>query len=622
VIEKMVEESKADKKTAVDFHNKFPKKLKIDDYYDKPNEFKRSMRADDPKTAKLFPTAHVDTSFEEWTRLIERNAFLRQLQLPELPREAEEALQKQWQILDKDKYTVEPLIIDSPIDSNDPLTVMEYQQRMIDVYGESFEPRERHAFDNPLPREMNATLSGLVESAPIYRETDPRTVKKELTETERLAERSKGKLDFDEMAANLVGLREVYFHDGTDVYGYMKPRMRDQAKLDDYEAELKEKALQDSDDEMRNLEDSGLATKPDRDNYDFTDWNETYNDLEYVNENYKHKDKDENKLMKILDPEGETFKAPRFVEHPEVYAIHQDVKKAIFKLNQVDPVKYHSRKLSAMFRLQLNRVKAILMLEYMEAQVAMKMTGEAGPNWAEAYFEMEVTDSDEDFEIIEEAEKADVVDVEAGEAGAAGEAKEASMDVNISEGAEGYVGTQQPLESGQYKKLISISGQEIEDTLTAFVKPGKAQWDPEFAPVVRKHADDRFVDEEDLALIKVIEKQKRARFWNKQEEEMRIEQERARTGEGKTKPFGAPHKPNTRTELYSTQVQEKNRYSYVLTDISDIKKSTFGIAVRDTNGTLREPTDTEFRWVRKREKHPKAFFRYKAYKPVHAEASN
>ena len=26
------------------------------------------------------------------------------------------------------------------------------------------------------------------------------------------------------------------------------------------------------------------------------------------------------------------------------------------------------------------------MLEYMEAQVAMKMTGEAGPNWAEAYF--------------------------------------------------------------------------------------------------------------------------------------------------------------------------------------------------------------------------------------------
>ena len=48
--------------------------------------------------------------------------------------------------------------------------------------------------------------------------------------------------------------------------------------------------------------------------------------------------------------------------------------------------------------------------------------------------EMEVTDSDEDFEIIEEAEKADVVDVEAGEAGAAGEAKEASMDVNISEG--------------------------------------------------------------------------------------------------------------------------------------------------------------------------------------------
>jgi len=284
-------------------------------------------------------------------------------------------------------------------------------------------------------------------------------------------------------------------------------------------------------------------------------------------------------------------------------------------------VKYHSRKLSAMFRLQLNRVKAILILEYREAQAAREMA-EAGPNWSEAYFEMEVTDSDEDAEIIDATEtKADgAAKVAGAEAGEGEGATTGAAEGGVDEQDEGFLGSkQEDLESGRYQKMISISGQEIEDTITDFFKPNKVQWDPEFAPVVRKHADDRFVSEEDLALIKVLEKGKRARFWNKQEEEMRIEQERAR--EGNNKPFGAPHQPNTRTELLSAVKHEKKRYNMVLTDISGIKKGDFGIAVRDTNGTLREPTDTEFRWVRKREKHHKAFFRYKPYSPVEASAS-
>jgi hypothetical protein len=60
-------------------------------------------------------------------------------------------------------------------------------------------------------------------------------------------------------------------------------------------------------------------------------------------------------------------------------------------------------------------------------------------------------------------------------------------------------------------------------------------------------------------------------------------------------------------QLLDERVLAPARHNMMLIDISEIPASRFGIAVRDARGTLREPSEEEYHFVRKQEKGPHHF---------------
>lgn len=582
ILQKMIEKDQENIAKEIKKSTTFNPVVNATEYTDIIPDDENFISSPDPtgRKDKLFQAAEVPYEYEDWHRALERQSLLRLFEMEEIPRPAAEALQKVYHRMDMHKYTVEPLIADSPDDPGDTDTVQQYQQRMIHTYGDQFEYRERHAFADLTA--LLPTLDHFAATAPTYVELDRRIIKsKKSAKDEVMAARNE--INYDEAAENLVGLRNHFFWNDTDVFAFIEQRNKHLNKIDEVAEKLKKMQLEDSEADMTQSdsehepaeadvvdgkENSWTKTQfPDRLMYDFTDWNETYNDPEFVNTDYKHLDINEAEFRKNVDPIGDDLPNIQPLEFPEVYMIAEDIKTAIFKLNMVDPVKYHTRKLSSMFKLSVPRVKAILLLKYREWQISEEsgLMEMFGADWAEALSRVTDDDTEGDYE------------------------------EDFDEGRSVY------------------SGQDLHSAMEEEFTPHNklAQWDPPVPPIMLKNTDGRFVDEGDLFMLKALEKKKRARYWKG--EDIKIQQEKARAAEGDKKPFGAPNVASHDATVLSTQVHEPSRYTVCMTDISCIKDAEYRIAVRDMNGTMREPTEYEFNWVRKREKHKKDFFRYRPY---------
>lgn len=95
-------------------------------------------------------------------------------------------------------------------------------------------------------------------------------------------------------------------------------------------------------------------------------------DLNTIDNKYKHLDTYEKSLLEQLDPMMKSQIAklcPKPLEGPRVFHVDSEVKEAIYRLNRVSPTKYHSHLLAQMFGLSLKRTQAILKLQWMEEQI-------------------------------------------------------------------------------------------------------------------------------------------------------------------------------------------------------------------------------------------------------------
>jgi hypothetical protein len=121
-------------------------------------------------------------------------------------------------------------------------------------------------------------------------------------------------------------------------------------------------------------EDIMIMEEPDGDEIDDQDYaSETRDHVwdearDQFDAEYQHSSKDERAFLRTLDPFNRHDR-PRVQVRPEVLAIHGATRKAMWKMHSKDPVKYHSRKLAAMFGLSLNRTLAILRLKALEHDI-------------------------------------------------------------------------------------------------------------------------------------------------------------------------------------------------------------------------------------------------------------
>lgn len=86
---------------------------------------------------------------------------------------------------------------------------------------------------------------------------------------------------------------------------------------------------------------------------------------------------EERTMLENLDPGMKFISAyaqiPSPFPQPRIFHLDSDVKEAIWRFNRMDPKKYHSRKLAAMFGLSIVRTQAVLRLQYLEDQVAQEV---------------------------------------------------------------------------------------------------------------------------------------------------------------------------------------------------------------------------------------------------------
>lgn len=138
------------------------------------------------------------------------------------------------------------------------------------------------------------------------------------------------------------------------------------------------------------------------------------------------------------------------------------------------------------------------------------------------------------------------------------------------------------------------------------------QWDPEtFHQNYKNIPKNAAVDEGELALLRNLDNLFASRYFEKTK--IQIAQEVLDT-KNKGGFYGAPDTstPPAPRRL-SEHKQRESRHHLRLTDLSEAKQGSFRVAVRDKSGVLREPSNQEFKQVRRREKHPKAFFNYTPY---------
>ena len=88
----------------------------------------------------------------------------------------------------------------------------------------------------------------------------------------------------------------------------------------------------------------------------------------YVNDSYKNNSLAEHAFRDVMDPKDKSGARPLKIFNPTPF-LHQDVKDAMYRLHQSDPVKYHSQKLAAMFGITKERSLAILRLLAKEREV-------------------------------------------------------------------------------------------------------------------------------------------------------------------------------------------------------------------------------------------------------------
>jgi hypothetical protein len=138
-----------------------------------------------------------------------------------------------------------------------------------------------------------------------------------------------------------------------------------------------------------------------------------------------------------------------------------------------------------------------------------------------------------------------------------------------------------------------------EDTATERIHPSAdAIWDHPYVPVLNTGPPVRMMDE--VQVFDDIERtkrnQNRLRALGEQLSEIERDYHQDMGAYGERVP--ARVKPKA---LDST-LFHPNRYSWVMTDISDAKNNNFSIAVRDAKGELREPNADEYALVRNKEK--------------------
>jgi len=257
----------------------------------------------------------------------------------------------------------------------------------------------------------------------------------------------------------------------------------------------------------------------------------------YFNPQLRRGNEEERAMMENLDPGMKYISTyapiPSPFPQPRVFHLDSDVKEAIWRFNRMDPKKYHSRKLSAMFGISLVRTQSVLRLQYLEEQIAQ----EIGYDTELEVFEAEV---------------------------------EESMDVTV------------------------------------------AQWDPDFFNEMKLrggnfHGRQEYVDEAELAVLKRLERQRICKYWNEYEMEILLEQNNQKHA------FGAMDNPLPPPVQLCAQKNPKQRHPVVMTDIADSRNGNYRIAVRDKQGVLREPDDSEFRRVRRRERGNKDYFNHVPY---------
>mmetsp|Transcript_40004 Transcript_40004/g.78646 ORF Transcript_40004/g.78646 Transcript_40004/m.78646 type:complete len:402 (+) Transcript_40004:213-1418(+) len=81
-------------------------------------------------------------------------------------------------------------------------------------------------------------------------------------------------------------------------------------------------------------------------------------------------DYEENEFFGSMDPRlKDLLNLPTPTPHPPTTMISDKTKDAVYRLNNIDPVKYHSHRLAAMFGLSLARVQAILRLKFLASDL-------------------------------------------------------------------------------------------------------------------------------------------------------------------------------------------------------------------------------------------------------------
>jgi len=257
----------------------------------------------------------------------------------------------------------------------------------------------------------------------------------------------------------------------------------------------------------------------------------------YFNPQLRRGNEEERAMMENLDPGMKYISTytsiPSQFPQPRVFHLDSDVKEAIWRFNRMDPKKYHSRKLSAMFGLSLVRTQSVLRLQYLEEQVALEVG---------------------------------------------------------------------------YDTELEVFDQEMEETFDVTV----AQWDPDFFNEMKRKGGNfagrqEYVDEAELAILKRIERRRVSKYWNEYEMEILLEQNSQKHA------FGAMDTPLPPPVQLSPQKSHKQRHPVVMTDITDSSNGNFRVAVRDKHGVLREPDDSEFKRVRRREKGNKEYFNHVPY---------
>ena len=123
-------------------------------------------------------------------------------------------------------------------------------------------------------------------------------------------------------------------------------------------------------------------------------------------------------------------------------------------------------------------------------------------------------------------------------------------------------------------------------------------------------SDYRWIREDDLHRALAEEKDIEDRFLSRGERLDRAEQKYyAKWGAIGTKP---PEEPEE-MPLLDNRLMAPSRHSIMLIDTSEAPAARFGMAVRHTDGTLREPNEKTYQFARRREKGKNHFVYVKSY---------